>query len=99
MAQDFTDDTERSENRRLLLEQLRQSAPEFLPGEENALRLIQVLAEEYGYGNLISFLRHQWGKSLMRNNPLIHWDDVAEITNVSPDPESYDRLGDPAKFK
>ncbi len=84
---------EAEEARRRALAELEQRAPLFLPGEKNALELIDKLAQEYGYGNLISFLRHQWGKSLMRNNPLIRWSDIAGITNVSPDPEDWDRIG------
>jgi hypothetical protein len=38
-----------------------------LPGEKGAVRLVLTLAEQYGYGNLIAWLKAGWVEKLMRD--------------------------------
>lgn len=62
---------------------------DFLPGEIEAVRIVQNLALEFGYGNLIAHMRRYWALWLMAGNDKLDYETALQATNVSPYPEKF----------
>lgn len=60
-----------------------------LSDEIKALKQVNEIAQKYGYGNLISYLRHLWAKELMQYNLTLTYYDAAKLTDVDAYPEDY----------
>ena len=60
------------------------------PGEVESIKTVLALAEQYGYGNLISHLKRAWAVKLMEGNPLLDYERALLATNVDAYPEEFD---------
>jgi len=60
------------------------------PGEVEAVKNVLALAEQYGYGNLISHLRRAWAVRLVKSEPGLTWEQACLATCTDPYPEEWD---------
>jgi hypothetical protein len=59
----------------------------YLLGEEEARKRARVIAEDYGYGNLIAYLKREWAEKIVSDYPEISY----EHAFIAADVDAYKR--------
>lgn len=70
-----------------------------LPGEEEAVKQVIRIADQYGYGNLIAHLKRGWALQLMEKNPALSYLDALKATDVEAYPQELTQFDERPEWK
>lgn len=69
--------------------------PKLFPGEREAIAIVLALGKQYGYGNLIAWIKREWALALLADQKRYGvrnatYERALEATNVSAYPENFE---------